>query len=321
MIEKRVNENLKLSSVILGSCYFGTEISEEESFKMLDRYYELGGRTVDTARVYASWLDGGESASEKTIGKWLKSRKLQKEITVVTKGGHPPIGDMLSSRLDRDSIFYDIERSLKALDIPKIDLYLLHRDNLSEPIPQIMQTLNELIKMGYVNNIGVSNWTCERIAEANIFAEQNGLEKISVSQIQWSLAKTTPEAERDMTLVCMNDKEYKGYLNNQLPIMAFSSQSKGFFSKYLNGEELNPKILERFYTDENLKRAKRVGELANKYSVSPSAIVLSYIYSNNLNGTAIVGCSKLSQLEDSMMNSNFILTDDDINFLTDGEGF
>jgi aryl-alcohol dehydrogenase-like predicted oxidoreductase len=112
MLEKRINNSLKLSSIILGSCYFGTEISEEESFKMLDKYYELGGRTIDTARVYASWLEGGESASEKTIGKWLKSRNLQEEMTVVTKGGHPPIGDMLRSRLDRDSIFYDIEKSL-----------------------------------------------------------------------------------------------------------------------------------------------------------------------------------------------------------------
>lgn len=44
-----------LSKIILGTGAFGTSIPAEEAFRMLDRYLELGGSTLDTARVYGTW--------------------------------------------------------------------------------------------------------------------------------------------------------------------------------------------------------------------------------------------------------------------------
>ncbi len=321
MFDKIINNELKLSEIVLGSCYFGTEISYEESFNLLDKYYELGGRTIDTARVYASWLPNGESASEKAIGEWIKSRNVRNEITLVTKGGHPPLNNMRFGRLDSESIFYDVMKSLESLSLPSIDLYFLHRDDHSKPVEEIMITLNELIKCGFVKNIGVSNWSIDRINEANKFARDNDLKQISVSQIQWSLAKTTPEIVGDPTLICMDDYEYNGYLESKIPVMAFSSQAKGLFSKYLSGAPLNPKIKERFLNSDNIERARRTDVLAKKYGVTPSAVVLSYITSNRVEGVAIVGCSNVAQLEDSMKYSDLKLTKEDINFLINGEVF
>ena len=58
---------MAVSKLVLGTNYFGTTISEEESFRLMDYYFSHGGNILDTARSYANWLPGGESASERTI--------------------------------------------------------------------------------------------------------------------------------------------------------------------------------------------------------------------------------------------------------------
>ena len=105
--------------------------------------------------------------------------------------------------------------------------------------------------------------------------------------------------------------------------MAFSSQCKGLFSKYIhNGEKaLNDKIRQRFLNDFNLQRVEKVREISKKYGVSPSVVVLSYITSNPLSGVAIIGCSDLKQLNDSMASVDFRLSIDEIKYLTDNEGY
>ena len=95
------------------------------------------------------------------------------------------------------------------------------------------------------------------------------------------------------------------------------------FSKYiLEGENaLNDKIRQRFLNDFNLNRVEKVREISVKYGVSPSAVILSYITSNPLSGVAIIGCSNLKQLNDSMASLDFSLSNDEIKYLTDNEGY
>ena len=51
-----VDGEIRLDKVILGASSFGANISKELSYQMMDRYYEIGGRTIDTARFYAMWI-------------------------------------------------------------------------------------------------------------------------------------------------------------------------------------------------------------------------------------------------------------------------
>lgn len=311
---------INLSKVILGSCYFGTDISREESFRLLDMYYQLGGRTIDTARSYASWLPGGEQASETTIGEWIKSNQNRKELTIITKGGHPPLDNMYKPRLSKDCLTKDLHESLKALGTDYIDVYLLHRDHQEVPVEEIMDTLHTFVEQGLVRAIGASNWSLSRILKANSYARENQKTAFSVSQIQWSLAHCTPESWGDDTLKCMNTAEYDGYLNHNIPVMAFSPQAKGFFSKYIeHGQQgLNPKINKRFVNPINLERAERVKILSDKIGHSPAAIAIAYIASNPLEGFAVVGCSNTEQLADSMKGADIVLGTETINWLANG---
>ena len=49
----------ELSAIYLGTGNYGSDISPSESFKLLDRFAELGGTFIDTAHVYGAWDTSG----------------------------------------------------------------------------------------------------------------------------------------------------------------------------------------------------------------------------------------------------------------------
>lgn len=291
------------SRVVLGTAYFAPE-NRDTAFAVMDAYYARGGRTIDTARVYGAWGASGAAGignSELVIGEWLASRGYS-DITLITKGAHPVVGNMLASRLDRESVLSDAAESVKTLGrVP--DLWFLHRDDLSRPVSEIAETLKILVDSGYARTVGASNWTFDRIMEYNAYAAANGCPEFQASQIQWSLAVTTPEAYGDPTLICMNDAEYVKYLTHQFPVFAFSSQAKGFFSKAIAGgiDSLPEKARHRFATPENLRRLEQVRANSEAHSITPAQYALDYLTKNPVPACAIAAFSSVAQLEDSIV--------------------
>lgn len=226
---------------------------------------------------------------------------------------------MHASRLDRENIMSDIKASLQALKTDYIDVYLLHRDCREMPVGEIVDTLDEIVNIGLAKVCGVSNWKTDRIREANEYAKKNDKARICVSQINYSLAETTPERLNDDTLVCMTDFEYSAYMDMKLPVMAFSSQAKGFFAKLAAGEGLNSKITGRFLTEKNLKRFERVKEVASQTGLSPSAIALCFLTCNPLPVSAVFSCSTEKQMKDTLTAMNAKLDEKTVRFLAQGE--
>lgn len=184
------------------------------------------------------------AASEKCIGRWIAERKCRNKVFLSTKGAHPELADIHSSRMSRENIVQDLNESLAFLQCDYVDLYFLHRDDTTKPVSFIMDVLDEQVKAGKIRFLGASNWTKSRIDEANAYAVANGKTPFSVSQIQWSLADVKPDAGLDDTLVQMNKSEYDAYLKNPLPVMAFSSQARGFFPKVFNGRRADRRSFE-----------------------------------------------------------------------------
>lgn len=78
----------RMADIVLGAMLMGTRIAERESFAMLDRFVERGGRWIDTANNYAFWQDpsglGGQS--ERMIGRWLAARPGMRERVLIRPG-------------------------------------------------------------------------------------------------------------------------------------------------------------------------------------------------------------------------------------------
>ena len=292
--------------LVLGTDYYGKTIPEATAMRLLDAFYDKGGKIIDTAHVYSDYLPGEKHMSEKVIGRWFRNARFEssKRPYIATKGGFPEIGDMHASRISYKEIRSDLEESLECLGTECIDLYWLHRDNIQVNAGDITEWMNEFIKLGLIKSYGYSNWKAERIQMSVKYAAENGLTPPSASQIRWSLAVTRSDRQTDDTIVEMDAREYAWYKENQFPVFAFSSQAKGFFSKIKleDGAYVLPggKAGERYTSDLNMRTYARLSEICVKYGVSPAAAALSWLLHAPFPVFSIIGCRTEEQLSECM---------------------
>lgn len=173
-------ENVKLpvSKIILGTstnaCVQGKNCDE-----VFNEALKLGITTFDTARVYGK--------SEEVIGDWMARTGLREKVNILSKGGHH--SPLLKKRLKEKDILYDIGLSLEKLKTDYIDIYILHRDDTSLPVDGIVETLNGLYEKGKIRAFGGSNWTKERIEQANEYAYKHHLQPFTFSSPYYGLAE------------------------------------------------------------------------------------------------------------------------------------
>jgi aryl-alcohol dehydrogenase-like predicted oxidoreductase len=314
------NTNLLASSICLGTADMGSAINKENSYNMLDYFMDNGGNFIDTAHVYANWLPGERSISEKTIGQWIKRKGCRDKVIVCTKGAHPELSSMNVPRLSNEDIARDLNESLEYLQTDYIDLYLLHRDDVKRPVGEIIEFLNAQVKSGKIRYFGCSNWKAERIKEANAYAKEHGLAGFSASEIMWSLAKPNDGAIGDPTIVYMTDEEKKFYLEIEMSVMAFTSQARGFFNKITKGDLSNIKewVKGTYYNEENMRRYERIIKLSKDMNISVTSVVLCYLISQPFTSIPIVGNQSIEQLKESIDASDICFSQGIVKYLEEG---
>ncbi len=166
---------LNVSALVLGCMYFGNRTDAGASIQILDRYYEAGGRFLDTSNNYAFWFTGtAGSENEEFLGRWLKARGNRNAIFLATKVGAKPLrdgsGSSESEGLSAAVIERAIDDSLRRLQTDHIDLYYAHIDHRVTPLEERLGAFDRAVKAGKVRQIGCSNFTAWRIAEARLAA-------------------------------------------------------------------------------------------------------------------------------------------------------
>ena len=301
------NTNLKASKLILGTDRFGSAISEEESFEILDYFINAGGNILDTASFYANWLDMGESLSEKTIGKWVEARNNRDKVIISTKGGHFN-HITLEPRVTLECVRDDFNKSLENLRTDYIDIYWLHKDDTNQSPEAIIEMLNKVANNKHSKYFGVSNWSYDRIKKANDHAKKNGLRPIIATQIQHSIAKVNNVADG---IFVMTDDEYKKYEKDDLNVFGFSSQAKGFFAIMADaGEDKLPQSTkDEFYNERNLAILERIKEFSKNKCVGVPAVVLAALISDTkINTFAQIGPQNVNELKASLTAMEFEIT-------------
>ncbi len=304
------------SRIALGCDHYGADIPRGNALAVMDAYFAAGGNVFDTAHIYSQPGEGKVSESEKLVGEWLRANGCRDTILLVTKGAHPGRDDMTKSRLNPEAVRGDLDLSLETLGVDAVDVWFAHRDNPAAPAAEIMDMLIETTK-GRVRHLGASNWTGARLAEANAHAAKKGHPGFAISQIQWSLARVTKASWGDDTVVIMDEAELGWYARSGMPVMAFSSQAKGLFSKAIEqGEAALPeKTARRFQVVANRDRIARCRIVSERTGVNPAGICLAYITSAPFPALPIVGTGRPEQLADSLRFADFDLTAEDRAFL------
>ncbi|MEK3883550.1 aldo/keto reductase [Paenibacillus sp. PL2-23] len=293
-----------VSRLMKGTDYFYHD-SYEKAAANMDAYLAIGGNSVDSAHIYC----GGQS--EEVLGRYMKERGNRDEIVILTKGAHH---DQNGPRVSKEDIRHDLETSLSRLGTDYIDLYGLHRDDPQVPVQVIVDALNEHIAAGKVHAIGVSNWTWQRIQEANDYATANGLKGFTFSSPNLSLAK--PNEPFWKGCVSADEETCNWHERTGLPLLSWSSQARGFFTGRFTPEVRdNADLVRVFYNDDNWERLERAKRLAEEKGATAIQIALAYVLNQPFPTCALIGAQSQAELLSCDEGSRISLTPEEMDWL------
>lgn len=299
----------RVSRLILGGLVLSVE-NRDAGDALLDAFVEVGGTAIDTAYAY------GRGASEAMLGDWIVRRGGRQHLAIITKGAHPT-DDNSTPRVTPAAITDDLHRSLDRLRVAAIDLYLLHRDDETRPVQPIVDCLNEHLAAGRIRAIGASNWRQGRIAEANRYAASQGLTGFAASSVNLALAVPRVPLWPGCVSLAGDAEAQAWYRAHQLPVIAWSSQARGFFSGRFNRDQAtDDKLVERsYFTADNWERLDRVRALAESRGASPTQLALAWVLQQPVPVFAIVGPRSVDELSDSLGALALTLSPDEIAWL------
>ena len=284
--------------MILGVSDIGFRVSFSEACRLIERFWNLGGREFDTAHTYAHWVPGMLGSSEKTLGAVLRTVGAPPaEARILTKGGHPDGGPAYprpKRYLDPDLVRRDLQESLERLQTDRVDTYLLHRDDPSVPIAEIAGLFEELLAKGLVGRAGVSNWSRDRTA-----ALRTALRAPIAWQNQGSLAVPNWVETPDPTVRRFRAGDFEWAAENDVVCACYSSTSNGYFA---TGNA------SAFDGPESAARLERARALAEAKRATPTQIALAWLLAQPGDVRPIVGTLNTAHLEEAMAARAIVLT-------------
>ena len=308
-MRKQAFGDYQVSVIGMGTAEFGGRHPEGLARDLLDAYMALDGSFIDTARVYGDFVTPKNGESEKIVGRWMEDRGNRQKIFLSTKGGHPPFNDMRRSRLAPEDIRGDMAASLEDLRTDHVEIYFLHRDDPERPVGQIMETLQDLVEKGYTRMTGVSNWAPERIREANAYADEHGLTRLSANQPQFSLARQ--KFFLDPTTRGMDAETWRMHRETGMTCCCFSSQAHGYFTRLdVQGEgALTESLRKEFDCPENRAVLERIRAVREETGLSVGGIALAWLISQPFPTFPLVGASRVEHVEALREAGDAVLTD------------
>ncbi len=288
-----------ISRLVMG---VDNQITWPHAAAMFDDFFEQGGNCFDSAYIYASGL------CEKLLGQWIKNRGVREQVVLLDKGAHTPY-------CDPASINRQLPESLDRLQTDYVDIYMLHRDNPAIPAGEFISVLNEHKNAGRIRAFGGSNWSIERIQEANAWAAAHGMTGFAAISNNFSLARMVDPVW--VGCISASDAKSRAWLQEtQMSIMPWSSQARGFFTGRARPDDFSDAELVRcWYSEDNFQRLERVNVLAKERGVLPINIALAYVLNQPFPTFPLIGPRQLSETRTSLPALTVELTPQEVRWL------
>jgi len=185
----------------------------------------------------------------------------------------------------------------------------MHRDNLDVPVAEFIDALNALHADGKIAAFGASNWTTDRITEANAYAAKNGLRPFSVLNNNLSLAVM----EKPIWAGCVtsNTPQTLDYLRTSgTAHLSWSSQARGYFiapeDRFAVPHGTEAELF--FDSPQNMERRKRATALAQQRDVSANTIALAWVLRQDFPSMAVIGARTTAEIATSIASLGVQLT-------------
>lgn len=284
--------------------FFGTAIAPllagNNANTLLDAVYAQGINAFDCARGYG--------LAEKSLGSWVKDRGIREKVVILTKCGNV---DDQGVHVNRQIIETELDTSLEMLQTDYIDIFLLHRDDPKTPVSEIIDTLNECVDQEKIRVFGASNWTHQRIQEANTYASVNGLRGFSVASPHYGLAEQVEDPWGGDCVTISGDANRDArawYTRTQMPVLSYSGLARGFFSgKFKSFDEdgarkvLDEAGVKGYLYPCNMERLARAEQLADELGCSVAQVAIRYSLAGPMNVFALVSTTNPNHMREHIL--------------------
>jgi len=277
--------------LVLGAMNFGDPTPPDESVAILERAIDAGITLIDIADVYA----GG--ASERIVGDALAANGRRDEVLLATKVGMPRGDGPPETWHRREHIVASCERSLRALQTDRIDLYQLHRPSAVVPQEETLAALDELVTAGKVRWIGSSSFPAWMVVEARAIAARSGGAAFVSEQPPYNLLDR--RIENELLPMCRRFG---------LAVLPWSPIAGGILAGRYTGDDdvpadsraaRRPQLKQRI-TDRGLDVVQGVAALARDRGLTTSQLALRWVIDQPGVTAPIVGPRTIAHLDDAL---------------------
>eukprot|EP01065_Artemidia_motanka_P032586 TRINITY_DN39564_c0_g1_i1.p1 TRINITY_DN39564_c0_g1~~TRINITY_DN39564_c0_g1_i1.p1 ORF type:complete len:392 (+),score=124.20 TRINITY_DN39564_c0_g1_i1:51-1178(+) len=315
---------MPVSRLVFG-CLFLHQVAEP--FELLDLAWELGINCFDCAAIY------GGGRCEEILGDWLRSRRRADDAVVITKGGCAGQDELWEPRLSAEFIRADLSRSLQRLGLRKVMCYMLHRDEVSRPVAEVVDVMDGLVAEGLIGSWAVSNWSRHRVGEALSYAEASGKVGPNSNSIQCSLAMPKRRVWPGTEYMGIEDRRWYADQGQRCPMLAWECLSKGFLAGRWSRADMahlemhhatqditaardperapawrERQLIGAYLVPENFERRERCAQLAERLGATRVQIALAWVLSQPHDSYVLIGTTKRENLVEAVGAGRFRLS-------------
>ena len=188
-----------------------------------------------------------------------------------------------------------------------------------------MEIFNAMHAEGKIGAFGGSNWSHERIAQANEYAYKHGMLPFTVSSPNFGLADQLDDPWGGGCVTISgpaNRKARAWYKANEMPVIAYASLGRGLFSGKLKSSEaeraaevMDEAARKGYAYPENFERLRRCEELAARKGATVPQLALNWIFGQGMNVFAVVSCSRKERLAENIAALSLSLTREELEYL------
>ena len=289
------NSGLMLPAISLGLWQnFGGSDSFENARTIVHRAFDLGVTHFDLANNYGP----PAGSAETTFGQILHAdlRPYRDEMIISTKAGHVmwpgPYGDWGS----RKSLVASLDQSLKRLQLDYVDIFYHHRPDPKTPLEETMMALHTLVQQGKALYVGISNYEPEQARAAARILKALGTPCV-IHQPAYNMFDR--HVETGLLDVLAEEK---------IGCIAFSPLAQGILTdRYLQGIPTDSRAGSRSVsqladrlTASTIEKVTQLQTIAARRNQKLSQMALAWVMRSGTVTSALIGASKVSQIEDAV---------------------
>lgn len=295
-----------LPAISLGLWHnFGGVDAFENSRAIVQRAFDLGITHFDLANNYGP----PPGSAEENFGKMmaLDLKPFRDELIISTKAGYRMWAGPYGEWGSRKYLISSLDQSLKRMGLEYVDIFYHHRPDPNTPLEETMQALDFAVRSGRALYAGISNYPADKTREAAGIMRRLGT-PLLIHQPVYNMFNRWIEPD---LLNALGDEG--------IGCIPFSPLAQGLLTnRYLHGIEAGSRASKPWgflkpegVTDERIAKANKLNEIAQARGQTLAQTALAWVLRDGRVTTALIGASKVQQVEDCVAATNNLNFSDD----------